>query len=152
MFRKAFEATFCSATPFESGSQLTDPSGPRSFASLYRKNRKLSKDAQALVSKFGQVTQRILELDTSGLVENGWDEEDEATSNLIAMGKKIGIGKCQSILMASREPPMEPEITEIAETVYQIPHDHVLGNWGKMARKQEKAARRMVKTLVMDVS
>ena len=63
-------------------------------------------------------------------------------------GKRVGMDKYQSILTASKQ-HMDNEDTRVAGHLY-LADPPAAGIWGKVAKKQEKAARKLVRATEMD--
>jgi hypothetical protein len=149
-FRRAFKEVYNAASPFGERLEETEQRRAkyRGFAAMYPRSKKLTVDARALVAKFDQVAQRIEDLDTAGLTANDWKEEDRATAKVLAAGKKVGMDKYQSILTASKQ-HMDNEDTRVAGHLY-LNDPPATGIWGKVAKKQEKAARKLVRATEMD--
>lgn len=150
-FINAFKAAYSLASPFQPPSTEVNPPGDsfthRGFASMYSKSKELTAEALGLVARFDQVAQRVAELKPTGLMENEWAEEDSTAADLLAIGKRVGMNRYQSSLMASKEPPMDTDATQAAGFLYQGKRP---GIWGKIARKQEKATRKLVDGLAVE--
>jgi hypothetical protein len=117
---------------------------------MYSKSKELTAEALGLVARFDQVAQRVAELKPTGLMENEWAAEDGTAADLLAIGKRVGMNRYQSSLMASKEPPMDPDATQAAGFLYQGKGAQLPSIWGKIARKQEKATRKLVDGLAVE--
>lgn len=148
-FRRAFKESYRAASPFGERLEETEQRAKHcGFAAMYPRSKKLTADARALVAKFDQVAQRIEHIDTAALTANDWKEEDKATAKVLAAGKRVGMDKYQSILTASKQ-HMDNEDTRVAGHLY-LADPPAAGIWGKVAKKQEKAARKLVRATEMD--
>jgi hypothetical protein len=114
---------------------------------MYKRSKLLTEDALGLVATFERVSQQVADLDTTILMDNKWGEEDEKTTNLLVAGRDLGIDKYHSALMTSKEVTMNPEDMKDGETLYDHSENRVSSLWSKVARKEEKAVRKLVKAI-----
>jgi hypothetical protein len=141
-FKRAYKA----ATPFQRGDK--DSSERSGFATMYDRSNLLTKNAFGLITKFEEVSQYITELDTTALMDSEWGGEDEKLANLLLIGRDVGISRCQSILMTSSEETLSPEEMIKGEDFYT---GEQTGLWGKIARKEEKAIKKLVRATVLEL-
>lgn len=120
-----------------------------SIAALFQRNKEILDSARSLVQKFEDVAQRIKSQDTTSLTANNWKEEDEALASLLEAGRKVGVDKCQSLMTASTERRLSAEEARAAKILYNRGQPGASG-WGKVARKQEKAVRKLAKASEVD--
>jgi hypothetical protein len=140
---KAFKAAYSLATPFASEST---EDGSRGFAALYETNKKFTTNAHSLVEKFKQVSKRIQNLDVKKMSEYKWKDEDKSIAKLLAAGRKVGMDKYHSILHASKPQRLRTEEARAAKILYDD-EDAEPSVWGKIARKQERAAKRLARAV-----
>jgi hypothetical protein len=146
-FRKAYKvATPC--PPPADANQTKSTSELRGFAVMYERSKQLTKVASELVARFERVGQQVLGHDTTAPMDNEWEEEDKHFAHLVLVGKDLGITRCQSILNAPKEAVTIPEDIKQGDVLYS--EDQPSFQWGKVARKEEKAARKLVKAVTSD--
>jgi len=93
-----------------------------------------------------------LALDISGLLDNEWGDEDEEAAKLLGVGRDVGIHKYQSLLTTSAEPAtFDEEVTAMAEMIYKKDEGLVSTAWGRIAKKQEWSAKKLLKSLPQEV-
>ena len=86
-----------------------------------------------------------------GLLDNAWGEEDEEVAKLLGIGCEVGIQRYQKLLTASAEPTFDDEVTTMAEIIYKKDEGLVSNAWGKIAKKQEKSAKNLLKSLPLEI-
>lgn len=117
---------------------------------MYSKSKEITANAFALIAKFEEVAKRIEEIDTTGLIENEWGEVDEKCAEMLLRGKKIGIERYRRMLNDSKkETVLEGHDKKTSAGFYR--EENVEGCWGRMAKKQEKALRKLGKMLEIGV-
>jgi len=87
----------------------------------------------------------------SGLLDNDWGEEDKEVAKLIGIGCEVGIQRHQSLLTASAEPTFDKEVTTMAEMIYKKDEGLLSNAWGKIAKQQERYAKKLLKSLPLEV-
>ena len=141
-----FKAAYALASPFALQAN-GDVYG--SFATLYERSKALTASAQALIESYEHACERVAGLDMKGLMENNWDEEDRALAKLLAAGKRVAAHKYQSILSATKPQEQQRLSADEARAEKLLYDDEAAApsEWGKVARKQEKAARRLARAV-----
>jgi hypothetical protein len=118
---------------------------------LYKQSKPLSAAAKDILEKFEIANQLTSENEMSGLLDNDWGEEDEEAAKLLGIGCEVGIQKYQSLLTTSAEPTFDEEVTTMAEMIYKKDEGLVSNAWGKIAKKQERSAKKLLKSLPLEV-
>lgn len=114
---------------------------------MYSKSKEITATAFALVAKFEEVAKRVEEIDTTALVENEWGDQDQALRKMLLTGLSIGVDRYTRMLHDSKEEAVlegeEKETSKVlfGEKMAEGPR------WGSVARKQERALRKLGKTL-----
>jgi len=109
-----------------------------------------------LISKFEDITKMVTALDTEGLVNNDWGVKDREICGLLEAGRDVGVRKYQRILNPDKateggEVAIDKVAEEVEKRLYGKESEvQVKGAWGKVARKQEKAAKKLIKAFEMD--
>ena len=154
-FLETFREVYASSAPFElqakDTSQRKDSSSVHGFASLYKRSRSLTARGLEVVEKFEMASAKTSSIETSGLMDNEWGCEDETAAKVLAIGKAVGLDKYQSILTAGKPMEMDGDANQISELLYGGTEEGLSPGWGKVAKKQEKAARKLVKTFSLEV-
>ena len=121
----------------------TDPT--QGFAANYEKSREIVTMALSLVSKFEEVAKRVERIDVSALLENEWGAKDDQFKALLSMGKDIGVERYRRMLNASKEKlVLEGNAKEVEGALFKGARE---GKWGDVVRKQQKAMKKLVKTV-----
>jgi hypothetical protein len=145
-FLKMFKAAYAFASPFALQPKGTDGSG--SFAALYERSKTLKTTAQALIENYEHASERVASLDMKGLMDNNWEEEDRALVKLLAAGKRVAVHKYHTILNATK--PQEQRLSAEEARAEKLLYDDEAAapsEWGRVARKQEKAVRRLARAV-----
>lgn len=150
-FLETFKAAYGASRSHISVAQPSQVNGASSassqdFAAMYKKSKEITTAAFALVAKFEEVVQRIERLDTTALIENEWGEQDEVFAGLLLEGKRIGVERYRRMLAASKEQALG-EDDKVTADLFFNERDNVEGVWGKVVKKQEKALKKLVNTI-----
>ena len=144
-FLRAFRSTYTKTSPFQdtkSGKKLGG------FAAVHEKSLELIADANELVKTFEAIEQRIAELDMMGILVNEWVDEERKIEVLLDEGRQVGIAKYREILVAKGG-----DVQEENDSAQFYSRERLVegatGAWGEVARKQEKAIRRLVNSIVV---
>jgi len=115
---------------------------------MHTKSLELVAGANELVAIFEHVEKKIAEMDVVGMLDNEWAQEDHKIDALISEGRDIGVAKYRGILIAKGR-----EVDEDQAGAQFYSQERVMegatGAWGEVARKQEKAVRKLVKSVVV---
>ena len=143
-FLKAFKSIYSKVTPL----QTRNTNGLTGFATMHAKSLELVAGANELVAIFEHVEKKIAEMDVVGMLDNEWAQEDHKIDALISEGRDIGVAKYRGILIAKGR-----EVDEDQAGAQFYSQERVMegatGAWGEVARKQEKAVRKLVKSVVV---
>jgi hypothetical protein len=125
------------------------------FLALYDKSKELTSDAFGVITKYEAVTQRVADMGAEGLLENKWTTEDKEIIMVVGAGQKVGVGKYKAILSLrskdSEEVLHDEHVVEAMEKqFYTRAEEEVDGAWGKIAKKQVKAAKRLFKAFTSE--
>lgn len=121
-----------------------------SFGNLSGRTNSIITAAKAIITTFNSANEKTSKIETLGLLDNNWAEQDADIAELIAIGHNIGLEKYDAMLMGRAEPVIEEESQAVYADLLFPPRGEVGGGgleWGKVVRKQEKSARRLVKAL-----
>ncbi|KAF4635725.1 hypothetical protein G7Y89_g2376 [Cudoniella acicularis] len=154
MFREAFVASRPTAQTVEEEPQQSMQSSGTSllFSILHRKGLDLVGEAQGVVAKFDQMNQMALDVENLRITDNDWGQEDETAANLLNIGRSVGLQKYESLLANSHTAPIDPEIATSTDAIYGADAGLPFVGWGRLARKQEKAELKVVKTFALEVA
>jgi hypothetical protein len=89
------------------------------------------------------------EIELAGLLDNDWGDEDEEAAKLLGIGCEVGIQKYQCLLMASAAPTFDEDVTAMADMIYQKDDEQGFNAWGRIAKKQERSAKKLLKSFVL---
>jgi hypothetical protein len=101
--------------------------------------------AQRVASKFEEVVGKSAVHDIPTMFENDWVAQDEHTKHLLEIGKAVGKNKFESIMKASKPVIMDEDTTAVSETLFPSPDNADIVGWGKQARRQMKANKKLFK-------
>lgn len=116
---------------------------------MYKKGNVLADGALQLAAKFDQVNKRVMDVDNTTLTNNDWGAEDEKIAHLITVGRDLGLEKSGGALMTSKGTTMDSADVENGEMLYDE-KGKAHSTWARIARKEEKAARKLIKAFSMD--
>lgn len=137
-------------TAYKSMSLLTSQpkgnEGRNGFSALFERNKNLTTKAWSLINNFQHISQHVKNLDTKKFVQNNWKQEDKSLAKLLKTGKKVGMEKAQVVVTASKQTRRDAGET-LAEKVLYDEETSIKEGWGKVARKQEKAMRKLARSL-----
>lgn len=125
------------------------------FASLYKRSKTLLTDAQGIIESFEKANKITLDIEAVGITDNNWGEEDENASNLLNVGRSVGLQKYESLLTNSPADPIGDDSVPFVEAIYSPQNEASSWSsigWGRIARKQEKATLRIVKSFILEVA
>lgn len=115
---------------------------------LYQKSIIVMKKAMSLAS-YSQLSEAsIVAHDTAMSVSTNWKLEINHTKDVLEMGRQVGIERVAGILGIHRDEQTDAEALNVVEHLFEkkIEASEEL-NWATIARKQEKAVRKLVKVL-----
>ncbi|TAQ89133.1 tRNA pseudouridine synthase [Chlorociboria aeruginascens] len=146
-FLEAFEiplVSIYSSRWLDSGKDGDNEGSTPHFSSAYKRSQNLTACALRLIEKFDRVIEQI-STDASNSTEYPWAEEDNKMAKLLTAGKAAGLSNIESLLTGSREPVLDAEATRDSSTFYQNRDEYAAVGWGRIARKQEKALKKVIR-------
>ncbi|TVY49625.1 hypothetical protein LOCC1_G000346 [Lachnellula occidentalis] len=150
-FSEAFAASRPRPPPAKDATQGKE-SSDLAFVSLYKQSKNLSAAAKDIIEKFEIANQLTSDFEIAGLLDNNWGDEDGEAVTLLGVGCDVGIHKYQSLLNASAEPPtFNEEVTPMAEMMYKNDESLASTAWGRIVKKQERYAKKVLKSLPREV-
>ena len=151
-FKIAYGASRPHATVPDDASSQDATSGPApGFAAMYKKTKEITTTAFGLVAKFEEVAQRIEKLDTAALIKNEWGNQDAFMASFLEDGRQIGVEKYRRILKGIEEAALQDGDVGHRGLYSAKGEDEAEGVWGKVAKKQGKALKKLAKTLEVEV-
>ncbi|RAL58813.1 hypothetical protein DID88_009123 [Monilinia fructigena] len=124
----------------------TDPKDLRNFAFMYNRGQDLVGRAMETISQFMKLVEKDVSKELAGLSRNEWAKEDEETAKVLELGKTVGLNKFECVMNASKPNAMYTDEFEISEKFFPAVEEGDAIGWGKEARKQERAYRKLFKT------
>jgi hypothetical protein len=142
-------------TSFREAYTLASP--VESHTTLRQSSKTLIASARALVESFENAAARVSALDTSDLTSrsDAWIEEDKALAKILAAGKRVAAHKYRMALNVEGKKgvKMRFDAEEVrAERVFYDGEEGRKGGsvWGEVARRGEKALRRLARAVERD--
>jgi hypothetical protein len=89
-------------------------------------------------------------IESVGLMNNDWGEENETAAKLLSIGHSVGLGKFEASLMGEEVPEVDADSTLFAEAIYKPEEEIISMEWGKIAKKTMKVQKKLVKTLPVE--
>ena len=126
---------------------------------MHPKSLALINNALGICAKYEELVAKIQTIDTAELLDNEWEAEDRKLMESLGNGRIVGVQKCQVILGTKSKSKSKPKDKDAAEEPNDLdraaveacffPQKEVLaegvtGAWGEVAKKQEKAVRKLV--------
>lgn len=124
----------------------TDDKDPRDFILMYNRGQNLVKKAMETISQFTKLAEKDVGKELAGLSRNEWTKEDEEMAKVFELGKTVGLNKFECVMNASKPDAMETNEFEVSKKVFPIVEEGDAVGWGKEAKKQERAYRKLFKT------
>lgn len=90
------------------------------------------------------------EVETSDLLENDWEGEDEEATKVLAIGCDVGIRKYESLLNASAQLATDEEAASLADMIYKKDDTLISNAWGRIAKKQERSSKKLLKSFAVE--
>jgi hypothetical protein len=80
-----------------------------------------------------------------------WAEENDTAEKVISIGRIAGFQRYEALAAGAAEPEVDEDMVVFAEAVYK-PEDEFTGlGWGRIARKQEKAVKKLNKSCAREI-
>ncbi|PMD23751.1 hypothetical protein NA56DRAFT_657007 [Hyaloscypha hepaticicola] len=116
-----------------------------SFAIRYERSKEIITVARNVIEKFEKANEKTVKINVAGFMANDWQEENSTAEKVIAAGRITGLQKYEALAEGAGEPEIEEDMVLFAEAIYK-PEQEIHGpGWGRMARKQEKAFKKLDK-------
>ena len=107
--------------------------------------------ARNVIEKFEKANEKTVKIDVTGFMINDWQEENSTAEKVIAAGRIAGLQKYEALAEGAGELEIEEDVVLFAEAIYK-PDQEVPGpGWGRMARKQEKAFKKLDKAFGKEI-
>jgi len=107
--------------------------------------------AHNVIEKFERVNEKTIKINVAGFMTDDWEEENSTAEKVIAAGRIAGLQKYEALAEGAGEAEIEEDMVLFAEAIYK-PEQEIQGpGWGRMARKQEKAFRKLDKALGKEI-
>ncbi|KAA8565328.1 hypothetical protein EYC84_011045 [Monilinia fructicola] len=110
----------------------TDDKDPRDFILMYNRGQNLVEKAMETISQFTKLAEKDVGKELAGLSRNEWAKEDEEMAKVFELGKTPDA--------------METNEFEVSKKIFPIVEEGDAVGWGKEAKKQERAYRKLFKT------
>jgi hypothetical protein len=153
-FLQAFEKAYAASRPMQP--PQSDPKQEKGndysyFANLYERSKSLTAKSFNIVAMFENANSKTLKIESAGLMNNDWGEENETAVKLLSIGHSVGLEKFKASLMGEAVPEVDADSTLFAEAIYK-PEEEILSmGWGKMAKKTMKVEKKLVKILPAEI-
>jgi hypothetical protein len=137
--------------PSQSDSKQEEGQNYSYFANLYKRSKSLTAKSFNIVAMFEIANSKTLKIESAGLMNNDWGEENETAAKLLSIGHSVGLEKFEASLMGEAVPKVDVDSTLFAEAIYK-PEEEILSmGWGKMIKKTMKVEKKLVKILPMEI-
>jgi hypothetical protein len=101
--------------------------------------------ARNVIEKFEKGNEKTVKINVAGLMTDDWQEENSTAERVLAAGRIAGLQKYEALAEGAGEAEIEEDMVHFAEAIYK-PEQEIPGpGWGRMARKQEKAFKKLDK-------
>jgi hypothetical protein len=149
-FLKVFQEAYAASRPIPP--PQSDPKQEKAsyFANLYKRSKNLTTKSWKIVAMFENANSKTLMIESVGLMNNDWGEENETAAKLLSIGHSVGLGKFEASLMGEEVPEVDADSTLFAEAIYKPEEEIISMEWGKIAKKTMKVQKKLVKTLPVE--
>lgn len=153
-FMEIFEDAYATSRPLPA-SKNVDSQGKLlsksvSFATLYDRSQEIVAAAKLIVHKFESANDKTSKVDMAGMVKNNWGSENDYIATLLKIGHRIGLEKFEAMLMGSDAPEVEEVDAAFVIELYQPTERDTSIPWGRIVKKQEKSARKLMKAIAVE--
>ncbi len=101
--------------------------------------------ARNVIERFEKANEKAVKIDVAGFMTDDWQEENSTAEKVLAVGHIAGMQKYEALSEGAGVPEIEEDMVRFAEAIYK-PEQEIPGlGWGRMARKQEKAFKKLDK-------
>lgn len=87
----------------------------------------------------------------TGSMTSNWDEEYDSAAKVIEAGRIAGLQKYEALAEGVGEPELDEETAGLAKAIYKTDQEIQGVGWGRMARKQDKALKKVDKNLAREI-
>lgn len=153
-FQDAFMTSRPKAPPAKDSTRGKSTPSTMAFASLYKRSRQLTSNASAIIQKFEDANEMTAKIELSDLINvQARETATDELQNVIDCGYRVGIERYQSMLAGDGSGSGHAEEAEpvTAEMFYPAAQYEASVGWGVIAKKVEKRARKLVKSLPLRV-
>ncbi len=150
-FTNAYAASRPTAQPSNKASRGKASASEISFSRLYERSKHITVKATDLVEAFEKANEKTTKIEMAGLINNAWEEENDTAEKVVAIGRIAGLQKYEALAAGVGEPEIDGDMVLYAQAVYK-PEEKMVGvGWGRTARTQEKAMKKLEKSFATEV-
>jgi len=148
-FTNSYASSRPTAPPSSEGHKSTSRATETAFAVRYERSKQITANAMKIIEGFEKANEKTVKIELSGLMTSDWDQEHNTAKKVITAGRIAGLQKFEALVTGAEEPEIEEDMIVYANAVYK--HDIPGIGWGRLARKQEKAFKKVDKNNSMEV-
>lgn len=151
-FLEAFTNSYAASRPTAPPSDATRgkiSASETSFAIMYERSKHIIARAFEIIENFETANEKTVKIELGKLMTNAWEHENDTAENVISAGHIAGLQKYESLAEGAGEPEIDGDLVVYVGAIYKQ-EIHAVG-WGRMARKQEKALKKVDKNLAMEI-
>jgi hypothetical protein len=145
-FLEAFTNSYTSSRPTAPSSSET------SFSARYQRGKQITAYAYNLIERFEKDNDETVKIEVTGLTTNSWVKEYKDVENVITAGRDVGLQKYEALADGVGEPEIDEDMVEFVKSIYKPEHQPPGIGWGRMARKQDKALKKVDKNFVREIT
>jgi hypothetical protein len=86
------------------------------------------------------------------MMSNDWEEENDTAEKVIAVGRMAGLQKYEALTMGEEEPEIDDDLVVFAEAIYKQEVEIGGVGWGRMAKKQMKAVKKLNRSNAREIT
>jgi hypothetical protein len=83
-------------------------------------------------------------------MNNDWEEENDTAEKVIAAGCMAGLQKYHALATGEDEPEIDEDMVVFVEAIYKQEIEIEGVGWGRMARKQTKAVKKLNRSIAKE--
>jgi predicted nucleotidyltransferase len=148
-FTRAFNASRPTNPPKGDSNQGKDPISNIYFSTLYSRSCKLISNSRGIISQFEDANEKTTKTQVAGAFHSRWKDENKSVIQMVAIGHKYGLERMEAMLEGKELPVVEEEDKLFVDAIYDKGLDDGMVPWGKLAKRQLKAGKRLYKTALM---
>ncbi|PMD45057.1 hypothetical protein L207DRAFT_507973 [Hyaloscypha variabilis F] len=148
-FTNAYASSRPTAPPSGEVHKGRTPATETSFAARYDRSKQITANAFNLIGGFEKANENTVKIELSGFMISDWDQEHDTAERVLTAGRDAGLQKYDALAEGAEEPEIEEDVILYVKAVYK--HEIPGVGWGRMARKQEKAYKKVDKINSMEV-